>query len=100
MNHLHDLQEVIFVQLLKPIGKLVHVNLERVSVLQRQPQTHLIEPTHILICALLLLGALLATSRALVLDTILITGDRTGLAQRSHQSRLGVLEGLHHKTHR
>jgi hypothetical protein len=30
-----------------------------------------------------------------VLDTILVTGDRTGLAQRGHQSRLGVFEGLH-----
>ena len=98
MNHLHDLQEVIFVQLLKPIGKLVHVNLESASVLLRQSQTCLIEATHILICALLLLSALLTTSRALVLDPILITRDGTGLAQRGHQSRLGVLEGLHHKT--
>ena len=61
----------------------------------RQSQTRVTPTTHILICTLLLLGTLLATGRALVLDTILVTGDGTGLAQRGHPSRRGVLEGLH-----
>ena len=65
---------------------------------ENQPEGRIIgmHSTHVLLHALLLLSALVASNRPLGFDAVavLFTGHRSRLTQGSHQCRLGVLEGL------
>jgi hypothetical protein len=64
MHHLHNLEEVVLIELLETIGKLVHINLVYKSV--SQPSSTQSKQTYILFrTAALLLGALLASKRTL-----------------------------------
>jgi hypothetical protein len=96
MYHLNDLQQVVLVQLLQTIGKLVHVDL--CSMLRLENIVDERQETHILLSALLLLGTLLTSSTALGLKTVLITWNGARLTQQGQESRLGVAESLEYKT--
>lgn len=81
VDHLDDLQQIVFAEFLESVCEFVHVHLlpqvrrEKMFFWAKQGCN-----TYILLSLLLLLRTLLTSSSALRLDAILITRNRTGFS--------------------
>lgn len=76
MHHLHNLQQVIFVQFLEGVGEFVHVDLSFTKHIKQTGRviiiTPRVPPTYVLLCALLFLHGLVSHHAALRFQTVLV----------------------------